>query len=81
MPGLLSKGERPPFIDPDWDRRDDPVPAWIIAMHVVFMVWTIFNAHHPELFVPGLLFLASSIVCLKMAASTSRESAARAQEQ
>lgn len=56
LPGLLPEGERPAFIDPDWDRRDDPVPAWIIAAHVVFMVWTIFNAHHPELFVPGLLF-------------------------
>ena len=56
MPGLLPAAERPPFIDPDWDRRDEPVPAWIIAVHVVFMVWTIANAHHPELFVPGLLF-------------------------
>jgi hypothetical protein len=56
MPGLLPAGERPPFIDPDWARRDDPVPAWIIAVHVVFMVWTIASAHYPELFVPGLLF-------------------------
>jgi len=28
----------------------------VILVHVVFMGWTIFNAHHPELFVPGLLF-------------------------
>ena len=27
-----------------------------MLVHVVFMGWTIFNAHHPELFVPGLLF-------------------------
>ena len=27
-----------------------------MLVHVVFMGWTIINAHHPELFVPGLLF-------------------------
>jgi hypothetical protein len=56
MPGLLSESERPPFRDPDWDKRDDPVPVWVTAFHVLFMAWTIFNAHHPSLFVPGLLF-------------------------
>ena len=56
IPGLLPKDKRPPFIDPDWDQRDDPVPAWVIISHVLFMGWTILNAHHPELFIPGLLF-------------------------
>ena len=56
IPGLLPKDKRPPFIDPDWDQRDDPVPAWVIVSHVLFMGWTILNAHHPELFIPGLLF-------------------------
>jgi hypothetical protein len=56
MPILLSPEERSPFFDPEWDKREDPVPAWVILVHVVFMGWTILNAHHPELFVPGLLF-------------------------
>ncbi len=56
FPGVLAEDERPPYIDPDWDRRDDPVPAWVIAVHVLFMAWTIFNAHHPALFISGLLF-------------------------
>ncbi len=56
MPALLPPEQRPPFRDPDWDKREDPVPGWVILVHVVFMGWTIFNAHHPELFVPGLLF-------------------------
>jgi hypothetical protein len=56
LPGLLSEDQRPPFVDPEWDNRDDPVPAWVIVAHVLFMGWTIFNAHHPELFIPGLLF-------------------------
>ncbi len=32
------------------------MPAWVTLVHVVFMGWTIVNAHHPEFFVPGLLF-------------------------
>jgi len=56
LPGLLPEHERPDFQDPDWDERDDQVPAWVTIFHVGFMAWTIINAHHPELFVPGLLF-------------------------
>jgi hypothetical protein len=56
LPGLLPEHERPEFRDPNWDDREDPVPAWVILVHVLFMVWTIVNVHHPELFVPGLLF-------------------------
>ena len=56
LPGLLPEHERPQFHDPQWDERDDPVPAWVTLVHVAFMAWTIVNAHHPELFIPGLLF-------------------------
>jgi hypothetical protein len=33
-----------------------PVPAWIIVVHVGFMLWTVFNAHYPPLFLGGFLF-------------------------
>jgi len=56
FPALLPDEQRPEFRDPEWDERDDPVPTWITIVHVLFMGWTIFNAHHPELFIPGLLF-------------------------
>ncbi len=56
FPGLLPEQERPDFRDPQWDERDDPVPVWIVLVHVFFMAWTIVNAHYPQLFVPGLLF-------------------------
>jgi len=56
FPGLLPEKQRPPFVDPDWDSRDDPVPAWVTAAHVLFMGWTIFSAHYPGFFIPGLLF-------------------------
>ncbi|HET7217463.1 MAG TPA: putative Na+/H+ antiporter [Vicinamibacterales bacterium] len=32
-----------------------PVPAWITVVHVLFMVWTVFNAHYPALFLGGFL--------------------------
>ena len=32
------------------------MPAWVTTVHLLFMGWTIFNAHHSELFVPGMLF-------------------------
>lgn len=56
LPGLLPPDERPQFIDPDWDRRDDPVPLWVTLVHIAFMGWTIVNAHYPPFFIPGLLF-------------------------
>jgi hypothetical protein len=56
LPGLLPEHERPRFRDPEWDERDDPVPVWVTIVHVAFMAWTIINAHHPEMFIPGMLF-------------------------
>jgi len=53
---MLPEKDRAEFLDPDWDKRDDPVPAWITLVHVLFMVWTIINAHYPELFILGFLF-------------------------
>jgi hypothetical protein len=55
-PALLAPEQRAEFMDPDWDKRDDPVPAWVTVVHIFFMLWTIVNAHHPELFIPGMLF-------------------------
>jgi hypothetical protein len=33
-----------------------PVPAWVVGVHLVFMAWTVFNAHYPALFLGGFLF-------------------------
>ncbi|MDJ0987043.1 MAG: putative Na+/H+ antiporter [Desulfobacterales bacterium] len=63
LPRLLSPEERGLFHDPDWDKRDDPVPGWVTVVHLLFMVWTIVTAHHPPLFIAGMLFfLGFSIV-------------------
>ena len=56
LPGLLPEGERPPYRDPNWDKREDWVPSWMMVIHVIFMLWTVINAHHPALFIGGFLF-------------------------
>ena len=42
-----SRGPRPTLL---------PVPIWVIAIHVLFMAWTVFTAHYPALFLGGFLF-------------------------
>jgi hypothetical protein len=32
------------------------IPIWITVVYVLFMVWTVINAHFPALFVAGFLF-------------------------
>ena len=59
---LQSLAARPPV--PEIEQPDDeasapallPVPPWIVAVHLVFMAWTVFNAHYPALFIGGFLF-------------------------
>jgi hypothetical protein len=33
-----------------------PVPRWVTGAHMAFMMWTVFNAHYPALFLGGFLF-------------------------
>lgn len=33
-----------------------PVPAWLTAIHIAFMAWTVVNAHYPAVFLGGFLF-------------------------
>ena len=35
---------------------DEAIPAWIICVHILFMLWTISNSHYPPLFVGTFLF-------------------------
>ncbi len=40
----------------NWLERENPVPAWVTSVHLIFLAWTVFNAHYPVLFVGGFLF-------------------------
>ena len=33
-----------------------PVPAWVTAVHIAAMTWSVLNAHHPVLLIGGFLF-------------------------
>lgn len=61
IPGLLPLEERPHYRDPNWDNRDDKVPYWIMLIHILFMIWTIVNAHEPVLFIGGFLFFLAFV--------------------
>lgn len=56
IPGLLARDLKPDYHDPNWDYRDAKVPIWMTAIHIVFLVWTILNAHHTVLVLGGFLF-------------------------
>lgn len=56
IPGLLPDEDRPPYRDPNWNTREGSVPAWIISVHLAFLIWTVINAHDPVLFLSGFLF-------------------------
>ena len=57
---LQALSQRSPVAEAD--RPDDeaetllPVPAWLVAVHAAFIVWTVANAHYPVLFVAGFMF-------------------------
>lgn len=61
---LASLASRPAVVDaerpdPDVDEQSHallPVPAWVVAVHLAFMAWTVVNSHYPALFVGGFLF-------------------------
>ena len=62
---LLALSRLPPVNQPETPEADTygvvapallPVPGWIAAVHVLFIVWTVVNAHYPALFLGGFLF-------------------------
>ena len=34
----------------------EPVPRWVVSIHLSFLAWTVFTLHHPALFIGGFLF-------------------------
>ena len=53
----------PPDIDlPDEDVNGaanlplSPIPVWVTAAHILFLIWTVLTSHYPALFLAGFLF-------------------------
>ena len=56
---LAGRSPVPEVEQPDEDALGSgllPVPPWLVAVHLAFMAWTVFNAHYPPLFLGGFLF-------------------------
>ena len=45
-----------PAEDAAMDQRLLPIPWWVTAVHVAFMIWSVVNLHHAALLIGGLLF-------------------------
>jgi hypothetical protein len=43
------------------ERAGPPIPAWVLALHVAFLVFAVWNAHHPILLVLGALFFLAVV--------------------
>jgi hypothetical protein len=41
------------------DGQRPPAPAWVVAIHLAFLAWTVFIAHTPPLFLGGFLFFVA----------------------
>jgi hypothetical protein len=41
---------------PDTGADGEPVPVWVTIVHVLFLGFTVWMAHHPALFIGGFLF-------------------------
>jgi Na+/H+ antiporter NhaD/arsenite permease-like protein len=41
------------------DGGNAPVPAWVVAVHLGFLGWTVWAAHYPVLFIGGFLFFVA----------------------
>jgi hypothetical protein len=41
---------------PRWVEREDPIPAWITIVHILFLAFTVVTAHYQMVFIIGFLF-------------------------
>lgn len=48
-----------------WAERNDSIPAWVTSVHVLFLGWTVFNAHYPALYIGGFLFFLAFVEATK----------------
>ena len=45
-----------------WAERDTPIPWGVTVVHLLFLAWTVFNAHYPALFIGGMLFFLGFMI-------------------
>ena len=48
-----------------WQERETPIPYWVTAVHLIFLLWTVYTSHFPVLFVGGFLFFLAFIIATR----------------
>ncbi|HSP41858.1 MAG TPA: putative Na+/H+ antiporter, partial [Luteolibacter sp.] len=48
-----------------WQERETPVPGWVTCTHLGFLLWTVYTAHFPVLFVGGFLFVLAFVIATR----------------
>lgn len=48
-----------------WHERETPIPFWVTAVHLGFLLWTVYTSHFPVLFVGGFLFFLAFIIATR----------------
>lgn len=56
IPGLLTDFDHTHTYDPAWDTRENPVPLWVMAVHLFLLFWTVLTSQEPVMFMAGFLF-------------------------
>jgi len=62
---FASASEAEAEMEKDLGRHEDSIPIWITAVHLLFMGWTVLNAHYPPLFIGGFLFFLGFAMATK----------------
>ena len=57
-PGQMSHEE----FEAMWAERDTSIPWGVTLVHLLFLAWTVFNAHYPALFIGGMLFFLGFMI-------------------
>ena len=60
-----SEAEAEAEMEKDIERHEDSIPIWITSVHLLFMGWTVMNAHYPPLFIGGFLFFLGFAMATK----------------
>ena len=48
------KENRDTHMPASWVEREDPIPAWITIVHLLFLAFTVLTAHYQMVFIFGL---------------------------
>jgi len=83
LTALAARSARPDIESPDEeapaaDKALLPIPIWITMVHLLFMAWTVVNAHYPVLFLGGFLFFSWLRSCDDRISESARPSPAAA---